>query len=69
MNWRRRRLVRLHLDGNAPSVEGVFVGFWAGHYVLRVATLIEAETRSHELEGTCVKVPREKVVLVQELRS
>ena len=68
MFWRRKkRLVRVHLEGDAPSLEGVFVGFWAGHYVLRVATLLEGADASVELDGASVRVPRERVLFVQEL--
>jgi hypothetical protein len=66
---RRRRLVRLHLEGEQPSVEGVLTGFWAGHYVLQLARVFETADASHSLEGPSVRVPRERVVLVQELRS
>lgn len=65
----RRRLVRLHLTGDQPSIEGVLTGFWAGHYVLRLAKVIEAADRSHSLEGPSVRVPRERVIFCQELRG
>lgn len=62
---RRRRLLRLHMEGNRPSVEGVFLGFEAGHYHLANATLIEAAERTHELGETWV--PRERVLHAQVL--
>ncbi len=67
----RRRLVRLHLEGNAPSLEGVLTGYplhHAGHYVLRLPALVEAEDRTVSLDGPVVRVPRERVAFCQELR-
>lgn len=64
--------MRLHLEGNNPSIEGVLVGwphFHAGHYVLRMPQLIEAADRSVTLDGLAVRVPRERVVFCQELRG
>lgn len=63
---RRRRLVRLHLDGDKPSVEGVLVGVVDGHYELAAAKLLERADRTLELRGTTL-VPRERVLYVQVL--
>lgn len=63
---RRRRHVRLHLAGDAPSVEGIFVGFWAGHYVLHTPAVLEAVDKTRSLEGN-LRVPRDRVLFVQEL--
>ena len=63
--------MRLHLDQDNPSIEGVLVGYPhsnAGHYVIRLAKLIEATDRSVSLDGPAVRVPRERVVFCQELR-
>ncbi len=65
----RKRLVRLHLEGSQPSIEGILTGFWANHYVLATATVLETPERSYELDGLSVRVPRERVVMVQELKS
>lgn len=68
---RRKRMVRLHLDGSNPSIEGLLVGSpfgWADHYVIRTATLVAGEDQSHDLEGHDVRVPRERVVFLQTLR-
>lgn len=68
----RRRLVRLHLDGDAPSLEGLRRRLPVrrnGHYVLELASLIQGEDRAFKLEGERVMVPRERVVFVQELRG
>jgi hypothetical protein len=68
----RKRLVRLHLEGSNPSLEGLLVG-WpnrnAGHYVLKMAQMIERVDAAVTLDGVAVRVPRERVVFVQELRS
>lgn len=63
---RRKKHVRLHLEGAQPSVQGIFVGFWAGHYVLHVPELVENADRSIALDGN-VKVPRSRVLFMQEL--
>lgn len=63
---RGRRMVRLHLEGNDPSVEGVLVGRWGGHYVVLLPKLVEAEDRLVPLEGS-LEVPAERVVYVQVL--
>lgn len=64
----RRRLVRLHLTGGEPSIEGILVARWAGHYVLRAAKLVEA-SRTVTLAGDDVRVPRERVLFAQTLRA
>ena len=64
----RRKLVRLHLAGDQPSIEGVLTGFWAGHYIVKLARVFETADASHSLDGPSVRVPRERVVFVQVLR-
>ena len=67
MNWPwRKRLVVLHMAG--PSIEGFLVGFWANHYVLRAAQLRETADRTVAFEGAEVRVPREKVEVVEVVR-
>jgi hypothetical protein len=66
----KRRKVRLHLEGNAPSLDGVLVGWprWhAGHYVVKTPALVESEDRSVSLDGRAVWVPKERVLFCQEL--
>jgi hypothetical protein len=65
----RKRLVRLHLEADQPTVEGVLTGMWANHYVLKLGRVFESPEASHSLEGPSVRVPRERVVLVQELHT
>ena len=66
----RKRLVRMHLDGDNPSLEGIRRGVpvrRAGHYVIEVASVVEGEDRTFKLEGDRVLIPRERVVFLQEL--
>ena len=63
----RRRLVRLHVVDDGPSVEGVLSGIRAGHYVLRDARLLTSAESSTQLDGRETWVPRSRVVLVQLL--
>lgn len=66
-----KRLVRVHLAGDAPSLEGLLVTprtrRTGNHYVLELASVVEAENRTIKLEGERVMIPRERVVFVQEL--
>lgn len=67
----RKRLVRLHLADNQPSLEGLLTGWpsrHAGHYVLQLPQLVEGVDRTVTLDGVAVRVPRERVVFVQVLR-
>jgi hypothetical protein len=61
---RGRRLARLHMSGNDPSIEGILVGRWGGHYVLLKPRLLQEKDRSFSLEGR-VEVPAERVLFVQ----
>jgi len=63
---RGKRRVRLHLVDHDASIDGVLLGRWAGHYVLILPRLVEAEDRSIALDGS-VEVPAERVVFVQVL--
>ena len=63
--------MRVHLAGDQPSIDGLLktarTGRTGNHYVLELASLIEAENRTLKLEGDRVMIPRERVVFVQEL--
>lgn len=61
---RRRRLVRLHLAGDHPSLEGILLGTSAGHYRLANARHIVDEDNSFNLDGEAW-VPRERVLYLQ----
>ena len=63
--WRRQRLARVHMRGDAPSLEGVFMGRVGGkHYRLEAASIIESADRSHDLEGYAL-IPVEGVAFIQ----
>lgn len=64
MRWRRKRLVRMHLVGDEPSIEGILIGRTDGHYRIENANVIEASDKSHALEGW-VLVPIRKVAFIQ----
>jgi hypothetical protein len=65
--WLRgSRLVRLHLEGDTPSFEGILVGRYGGHYVLRDSKMLQAVDQTVALEGR-IDVPCERVVFVQQL--
>jgi len=67
-----RRHVRLHLHGELPSLEGLLVSYRTGrygnHYILELAKVIETVDASVTLEGNRVRVPRERVAFIQELK-
>lgn len=60
---RRKRLLRLHIEGRDESIEGIFLGFEAGHYRLANARLLETADRSIPLGEAWV--PRERVLHCQ----
>lgn len=69
--FRRRQLVRLHLEvdpaeGRPDTVEGVRLGVWGGHYVLALPKVLEAQDRTVALQGV-LEVPRSRVIFVQVL--
>jgi len=61
-----RKLVRLHLVNDQPSVEGILIGRLGDHYRLLKCSLLEAADRSHPLDGE-VWVPKDQVLLLQKL--
>lgn len=62
-------MVRLHMKGDGPSVDGIFAGFWAGHYVIRQAKVVLAESRTETLDGDDLVVPVGNVEFMQRFRS
>lgn len=58
------RRVRLHLLGDAPSVDGLLETVTDGHYLLRVPRVIRDTDASYELTGH-LEVPVERVAFVQ----
>ena len=67
LRLRGKRLVRLHIVGDGPSVEGILLGRSSGHYILLSPKLLETPDRSHLLDGH-IAVPVERVLFVQVLR-
>ena len=67
-----KRLVRLHLLNDLPSIEGLLGSYRTsrngGHYTIELAKVIEAPDATLTLEGNRVRVPRERVAFVQELK-
>jgi hypothetical protein len=67
---RGKRHVLLHLedrpDITMPSIEGVLIGRWGGHYILLLPQLVNGADSKLALEGI-VEVPAERVVFVQVL--
>lgn len=64
MTWRRKRMLRLHLKDADFSVEGVLLGFEAGHYRLGAGKHLEDAGRTRPLDGE-TWVPRENVIYAQ----
>jgi hypothetical protein len=63
---RGKRHVRIHLLEPRPTFEGILLGVWQGRYVLMKASVLEAEDRTHGIDGVA-EIPREHVVFVQRL--
>ena len=64
----RRRRVRLHQLDPAPTIEGLLVNSWDGHYRLLKASVLEGPDRTIELSGD-VWVPKERVVFIETVRA
>lgn len=58
-------------DDTAPSLEGILRSYrtdlHGDHYVLELATAV-SETGSFTLDGQHVRIPRERVAFIQELK-
>lgn len=53
----RKRRVRVHfLNDASPSIEGFFVGFWCGHYVIKAPSVIPRPGEDVPLGGPSVRV-------------
>ena len=61
---RKKRMVRLHLYKDAPSIEGILVARSAGYYKIVKPVLLASEGQSHEMDGE-VWVPVANVLMVQ----
>jgi hypothetical protein len=64
---RRKRRVRIHyLRDSAPSIEGVFKGFWAGHYIIAVPQIVNGSDPIR-FEGPSVRIHKSQVSLMEDL--
>jgi hypothetical protein len=63
-----KKAVRVHLKGDAPSLEGILVSSVGRHLKLVGAKAIVSDTESYNLDGTVI-VPRETVAFWQVLAS
>lgn len=70
MTWLcRKRRVRLHfLEKDAPSVEGILCGTVAGHYRLRLPSILQSVGQTMSVEGE-LWVPKARVFLIETLRA
>lgn len=71
MIWwlRRKRRVRIHfLEKDAPTVEGVLVGSWAGHWRLKLPAILETVGRTVPVDDELL-VPKGRVFLIEIVRA
>lgn len=61
-------MVRVHFVDHDTSMDGVFVGFWAGHYILRAASAVLNEDDSYQLDGVDAVIPKERVLYMQRFQ-
>lgn len=57
-------MVRIHMDGNQPSLEGVLDRSTLSHYVLLAPKVLEGPDRAVAIDGH-VLVPKGRVLFVQ----
>ncbi len=65
-----KRRVRLHLAGDAPSVEGLLVKkprTVMGHYELVDVSVLESRVDRHDLESRATWVPYDQVLFLEVL--
>lgn len=62
----RRRYVRVHLEGQTESIQGVLTGRTRDYLTLRAATLV-SETGSYQLDGSETLIPRSRVMFIQTI--
>ena len=59
-------MVRLHMDGDRPSIEGIWTGMIEGHYVIKKSSLlVHADAEPTPVGETYV--PRDKVMFMQKV--
>jgi hypothetical protein len=62
----RRRFVRVHLEGQTESIQGVLTGRTRDFYTLRAASVV-GEQGTYTLEGTETLIPRARVLFIQTI--
>ena len=65
---RKRHIARVHLTGNEPSIEGVWMGRVGKHYRVEAAKVIQGADESYDIDGHAL-IPVERVAFVQVLSS
>lgn len=65
---RKKHMARVHLTGNEPSIEGVFMGRVGKHYRVEAAKVIRGTDESYDMEGHAL-IPVERVAFIQVLAS
>jgi hypothetical protein len=60
------RMVRIHLEGTDPSLEGIYRGRRGGHYLLDVPQFVPTPGERKPLSGF-VAVPIRRVLFLQAL--
>ena len=68
MMWRKKHMARVHLTGNEPSIEGVYMGRVGKHYRVEVAKVIQGTDESYDIEGHAL-IPVERLAFIQVLSS
>ncbi len=66
MMRRKKHMARVHLTGNEPSIEGVWMGRVGKHYRIEAARVIQGADESYDIEGHAL-IPVERVAFVQVL--
>ena len=67
MRWfSKKRAVRVHFADDSPSIDGIFLGTEAGHYVLAKAELVREDDKVG-LDGV-TWIPKERVLFMQVTR-
>lgn len=69
MKWFKQTeaLVRVHLKGDSPSIEGIFLSFTGGHYFLANTRVVQGEEETISLGRDVVQIPATNVLFIQRL--
>ena len=66
-SMRGKHRCTLHLDSRTPGIEGltlegVFLGRWKGHYVLKLPKWIRGVDETIVIDARFIEIPRERVI-------